>query len=102
MPSSTPSGSQRKSLLIRIDKRFDISSTRQILRAIRTIRSNSLEKVVIDLNATQHLHDSGMALLLLMHQQAGRLRGRIYLINCCPEIRDRLWGLSIGPLLHIA
>ena len=87
--------------LLRIGDRFDISSTRLIVRLLKNIHAITMDRIVIDFGATLQMYDSGMALLLLLYKNAGRLKDKIYLINCRPEIRSKLSVLSIAPLLHI-
>jgi len=90
-----------KGLLIKIGTHLDISSARLFNQLIKNIRSLSPKILVIDLTATQHLFDSGLALLLLLQQEAVELENRIYLINGNSKIVDKLSASSVTTKLHI-
>lgn len=88
-------------LTVKIGTHFDISSSRFFNQMIKSIRSISPKILVIDLIETQHLFDSGLALLMLLQQQAFELENRIYLINGNSKIVDALSASSVTKKLHI-
>ena len=90
-----------KELMVKIGTRFDITSTSLINQLINTIQSKSPRSVVIDLAKTQHLFDSGLDLLLLLKQEAGDLRDRIYLTNISSKIVGKLSTSSVATNMHI-
>ena len=92
---------QPRGIVVRTGKRFDISCTMLINRAIKAIQSITPKMVVIDLTDTEQLFDSGLALLMLLQQEAVELRKRIYIINGNQEIVDKLIDSSIAADLHI-
>ena len=81
---------QSKGLIIRIGRRLDISSTMQFKQAIKAVRDQALKVIVIDLMDTEHLFDSGLALLMLLQVEVRDHIHRFYLINGNSKIVDRL------------
>jgi len=90
-----------KTLWVPIGERLDISVNRKMVRARKMVKGITVDRLVIDLAETRHVYDSGLALLLLLHQHAGELKDHIHLINCRPRVRKRLTGSPIGSRFHI-
>ena len=86
-------------IVIRTGRRFDISSTMLFRRAIKAIHALSPRIVVIDMTRTEHLFDSGLALLLMLQRETHQLRYRIHFIHGNPQIFDRLLdaGFTASP-----
>ena len=58
---------------------------------LATIRAQlaRARKIVIDLAQTRWLHESGLALLMMLHDRAWCLRDGIELVNCSAPLRAR-------------
>jgi len=96
------SAPESKALWVPIGERLDISVSGKVVRVRRMIEGVAVDRLVIDLAETRHVYDSGLALLLLLHQHAGELKDHIHLINCGPRVRKRLTGSPIGSRFHIS
>jgi len=83
-------------LVLRIGERLDLSATELVQRAIRFIASATAPRIGVDLGATRRVFDSGLGLLLLLSERAGRLGDRICLASCAPEVRGRLSSEGIA------
>jgi len=83
-------------LVLSIGERLDFSVAELVQRAIRFIANATAERIVVDLGATRRVFDSGLGLLLLLSERAGRLDDRIYLANCAPEVQGRLSAEGIA------
>jgi len=86
---------------LRIGERLDLTATRRFLRAADLIRSRAVDQVVIDLGKTRQVFDSGLAVLLMLCQQAGEGVQGIVLVNCRPALLQRLEQAGIRSRLHI-
>jgi anti-anti-sigma regulatory factor len=82
-------------LRLQVGEQLDVSACPQIYEARRILSSAVLDRIVVDLAATRRVLDSGLALLLVLRERAGRLRDHIYLANCRPEVRSRLTGAGL-------
>lgn len=85
--TETPEGNV---VLIKIGKRFDISSHHLFSEACHLADDPTTSNIVVDLSKTRYLHDFGLALLLMLNRHAAALNHNISLINCHPEIEGRL------------
>jgi anti-anti-sigma factor len=83
----TPNGNV---VVIKIGKRFDISSHHLFSEACHLADDPTTTNIVVDLSKTRHLHDFGLALLLMLNSHAAALNRRISLINCHPKIMGQL------------
>lgn len=92
---------QSKGLVIRIGRRLDISSTMQFKHALNTIHHQAPKIVVIDLADTEHLFDSGLALLMLLLRGVKNRKHRFYLINGNSQIVDRLSTSPVAAAMQI-
>jgi anti-anti-sigma regulatory factor len=89
MHSNTKSGSDTEIVFIRIGRHFDFRLRDQFLRACRTAQLARARKIVIDLAQTRRLHESGLALLMMLHDRAWCLRDGIELVNCSAPLLAR-------------
>ena len=95
--------SKRKVITIRVDEQLDFSAHRAFSHACEELAAYpDTRRIIIDLSKTQRVFDSGLAMLLMLRDRAGRLKGRIMLANCGPEIRERLATGKFGAQFHIA
>jgi anti-anti-sigma factor len=94
---------KRKVITIRVDEQLDFSAHRAFSHACEELAAYpDTRKIIIDLSRTRRVFDSGLAMLLMLRDRAGRLKGRIMLANCGPEIRERLSTSKFGAQFHIA
>jgi anti-anti-sigma regulatory factor len=89
MDSNTKPGTDTDILFIRVGPHFDFRLCDQFLRASRRAQRRRARKIVIDLAQTRRLHESGLALLMMLHDRAWCLRDGIELINCSAPLRAR-------------
>jgi anti-anti-sigma factor len=95
--------SKRKVITIRVDEQLDFSAHRAFSHACEELAAYpDTRKIIIDLSKTRRVFDSGLAMLLMLRDRAGRLKGRIMLANCGPEIREQLATGKFGAQFHIA
>jgi anti-anti-sigma regulatory factor len=95
-------GKDSKALVLRVGERLDLSLSELVQQAIQSIATTVPERVVVDLGATRRVFDSGVALLLLLRNRAGHLKGRMYLANCAPKIFSRLARAGIASQFRMA
>ena len=78
-------------VLISANESLDLSAFRKFKEATSIARNNSLNTtIVVDLNITRQLFDSGKAALLALHQTTRHFKNRIRLTNVEPEIEQQL------------
>ena len=68
-------------------EQLDVSVFPWIDEAHRLVTRESVHQVVVDLAATRHVLDSGLALLVDLRARAGDLQDHIYLVNCSLKVR---------------
>ena len=108
MHSTRQPGSDPDIVFISIGRNFDFRLRDQFLRACRRAQLSRARKIVIDLARTRRLHESGLALLMMLHDRAWCLRDGIELINCSAPLRARfnrdvcpgIFSLPIGDQLR--
>jgi anti-anti-sigma regulatory factor len=89
-------------ILISADERLDLFAYEAFGEAANLAINNPRPSaIVVDLGKTQQLFDSGKAMLLTLHQRAGRLKDRIYLTNVGAEIKHKLTQGRFSNLFHI-
>lgn len=77
-------------VVIKTGKRFDISSHLLFSEACHLADDPTTTNIVIDLGNTRHLHDFGLALLLMLYQHTANLKHGISLINCSSKLKGQL------------
>jgi anti-anti-sigma regulatory factor len=98
--SSCKSGS--RVIAIEIHERLDLSVHSTFVEACELAALPGPRAIEVNLGKTHYVQDSGLAMLLMLRSCAGRLRNRIRLINCSPEIRRRLEAHSMDSHFHLA
>jgi anti-anti-sigma regulatory factor len=91
-----------KTIRIQVDERMDCSIHSVFCQAGKLASHPQTESIEIDLGKTRFIQDSGLAMLLMLRKQSNRLKDRIELINCHPDIRARLFESRLAGCLHIA
>jgi anti-anti-sigma regulatory factor len=77
-------------ILIEADERLDLSAHSVFVQACKLADHPNLLVIMVNLARTRDILDSGLAMLLMLHDRAGHISKRIKLFNCAPEIRNRL------------
>lgn len=96
------SSESKNVILIFADERLDLSAYGTFSEAATIATNNPLATaIVVDLGRTKQLFDSGKAMLLTLHQMAGRLKNRIYLTNVGPGIKHQLSQGAIPSKFYI-
>jgi anti-anti-sigma regulatory factor len=89
MQSSTTAEVAVDTVFIRIGRHFDFRLRDQFQRACRRAQVGRARRIVVDFAETRRLHDSGLALLMMLHDRTWWLRDGIELINCSAAVRAR-------------
>ena len=89
-------------ITIRVDEQLDCSAHSEFIRACRLAEMSKPGEVVIDLNRTRRIADSGLAMLIMLRHRLGKVRNRILLVNCRPELRKVLSLIHFPTQLRIA
>jgi anti-anti-sigma regulatory factor len=89
MQGITTSESVTDIVFIRIGRHFDFRLRNQFQRACRRAQLAQARKIVVDFAHTRRLHDSGLALLMMLHDRTWWLRDGIELVNCSAVVRAR-------------
>ena len=89
-------------ILISADERLDLFAYQSFGEAANlAINNPGPSAIVVDLGKTRQIFDSGKAMLLTLHQRAGRLKDRIYLTNVGSGIKHKLTQGRFSKLFHI-
>ena len=80
---------------IRMGKSLDLRALGMVTRVCNLVKYPQVRYVVIDLRNTRHIRDSGLAMLILLRQRIGKMVRHITIVNCRPELKNRL---SVGSL----
>jgi anti-anti-sigma regulatory factor len=84
-------------ITINVGEDLDLRLRDIFLRAVACAQRNVASRIVVDLSQTRRIFDSGLAMLMLLNDRAWRLSGKIRIINCRPELKQRLArGLAVG------
>lgn len=102
MQSNTKPGLEADIVFIRIGRHFDFRLREQFLRACRRAQFAQARKIVIDLAHTRRLHESGLTLLMMLHDRAWCLRDGIELVNCSAALRARFNREVYPGTVHLA
>lgn len=77
---------------IRIDagKNLDYRLHEHFVQACNRTHNSIVNRIVIDLENTVSIDESGLALLMMLHDRALHLQKGIELRNCSPALKNRL------------
>ena len=92
MPIQTRRSDDGKTLIIRIEGRFDFS-THQSFRDAYEHGDPAVRSFVVDLSQTTDLDSSALGMLLLLRDYAGGDNARISIENCNSDVR-RILSIS--------
>ncbi len=84
---SSPDG---RVITIEIDERLDLSVHSMFVQACELAARPGPRAIEVNVGKTRYIQDSGLAMLLMLRGCAGRLKNRIRLVNCSPEMKTRL------------
>ena len=77
-------------ITIEIDENLDLTSHGVFSDASRLAGHADVRSIEVDLGKTRTVRDSGLAMLLMLSKLTDHNRNPIRLINCRPEISNRL------------
>lgn len=84
-------------ITIKIGTSMDLRLYNLFMRAIKHAQSSIRHRIVVDLEKTHRIFDSGLALLMLLNTRSWRKSYKILIINCNPELERRIeQGLAPG------
>jgi len=84
-------------ITIKIGTSLDLSLCDLFMKAIRHAQGSIRSRIVVDLENTHRIFDSGLALLMLLNVRSWRKSCKILIINCNPDIKQRIeQGLAPG------
>ena len=87
---------------IRVGRDLDLRLCNVFLKAAAQAQTLAASRIVVDLHQTRRLYDSGLAMLMVLHDRAWYLTENIRIINCRPEIRGRLADGLFPKLFNLA
>lgn len=87
MQMSDTADLQADVVFIRVGTHFDARLHDMFMRACYWVQGKRSKKIVVDFAQTRRLHESGLALLMMLHDRAWCLREGIELVNCSPALR---------------
>ena len=85
---------------IRMGKSLDLRALSMVTRVCNLVKYPQVRHVVIDLKNTRHIRGSGLAMLILLRQRTGKLVRHITIVNCRPELKNRLSVSSLTTALQ--
>ena len=85
---------------MQLPREFDFHSHKDF----REAQSNhsGVSEFVLDFSQTMHLDSSALGMLLLMREDAGRVNGKVRLINCRQNIKSLLEMANFHKLFDVA
>jgi len=89
-------------VIIRVGRDLDLRLCNVFLKAAAQAQRLAASRIVVDLRQTRRLYDSGLAMLMALHDRTWYLNEKIRIINCSPEIRDRLTDDLLPKLFNLA
>jgi len=87
---------------IRVGRDLDLRLCNVFLKAAAQAQRLAASRIVVDLRQTRRLYDSGVAMLMVLHDRAWYLTEKICITNCSPEIRGRLTDDLLPKLFNLA
>lgn len=90
-----------KTIRLHVDKQLDLSAFGKFSEAASLANEHYNAIIVVDLENTQQLLDSGKSMLLFLHYKCGRLKDRIHLVNVKPWIMDELVQDKLSLMFNI-
>ena len=87
---------------IRVGRDLDLRLCKVFLKAAAQAQRLAASRIVVDMRQTRRLYDSGLAMLMVLHDRAWYLTEKIRITNCSPEIRGRLTGGLLPKLFNLA
>jgi anti-anti-sigma regulatory factor len=87
---------------IRTGKSLDLRALSMVTRVCNLVKHPQIRYVVIDLKNTRHIRDSGLAMLMLLRQRIGKMVRHITIVNCRPELKERLSVRSLTTAFQFA
>lgn len=89
-------------IYIRADNNLDLTAHAMFCEAaLLATASREYSAIILDLDKTRHLFDSGKSMLLFLRQQSGRLKNQIYLANVRPNIKRTLLQGGLSRLFNV-
>jgi len=77
-------------IIINVGEDLDLRLRDTFLRAVGCAQMDVAGRIVVDLSKTRRIFDSGLAMLMMLDDRTWRLSGKIRIINCSPELKQRL------------
>lgn len=87
---------------IRAGESLDLSACDVVTRVCNLAKHPHIRFVVIDLENTKHIRDSGLAILILLRQRARKLVRQITIVNCRSEVKSRIFASSLTTAFRFA
>ena len=88
---------QERVITIRIGTSLDLRHHEIFMKAIKYAQSSISNRIVVDLEKTQLIFDSGLALLMMLNTRNWRKSCKVRIINCNPDLEQRIeQGLKAG------
>jgi anti-anti-sigma regulatory factor len=102
MPVDPTPSSTNKVVTLAVAERLDFSAHRRFCDAAEQAAGDCDVRVVVDLEQTQAVHDSGIGLLLMLRRRLRNPGASIDLVNCSPGLRQLLIARSRSGAFQVA
>ena len=88
-------------VVVKVGRHFDSRFYGMFMRACCKVQDAKSRRIVIDFARTRSLHESGLALLMMLYDRAWCLREDIELVNCSPALRACFGGAVYPGIFRI-
>jgi len=84
-------------ITIRVGTSLDLRLHDVFMKAIKYAQRSTRNRIVVDLDKTHLIFDSGLALLMMLNIRSWRKSCKVLIINCNPDLEQRIeQGLTAG------
>lgn len=84
-------------ITIEVGPNLDLSLHDLFMKAVKHAQSSIRNRIVVDLEKTQRIFDSGLAMLMLLDMRSWRKSCKVLIINCNPDLEQKIeQGLAPG------
>ena len=81
---------QDGTITIKVGTNLDLGIHDLFMKATRHAQSSIRNRIVVDLDKTQRIFDSGLALLRQLDIRSWRMSCKVRIINCTPDLEQRI------------
>jgi anti-anti-sigma factor len=82
--------SQGNVIKVDVDENLDVSVHSLFVQACEAAAGSGAAEIAVNMRKARHVRDSGLAMLLMLRERAGRLGDTVRLVNCSPAFKRQL------------